>query len=261
MDPLTKNEINHRKDTKRTYWSQHLNSFTDRNSTFLTTLILTRQPELVHHAPSTHYPHTALVRHVVTSFHLSSPSLWAWSLSSSSSCMHHLPTESSFTTMALSEEKPASLFEWTYSGVDCNLPGNCGDACIYFIPTLQKILESSFIVPVCLVEMVWGWKRIQVSSSTPAMDHVMVTYSWKLRPVSFLDIDPTLFPCNYMTVFVPHFLPSSPGAITSETHSRGSHACKRSNCKSSSPYKSMPLLWYGNGLQNGLQSDDLGEWM
>ena len=64
--------------------------------------------------------------------------------------------------MTLSEESAASVFEWAYSGVDCNLPGNCGDACIYFIPTFQKILESSFIVPVCMLEMIWGWKRIQV---------------------------------------------------------------------------------------------------
>jgi len=55
----------------------------------------------------------------------------------------------------------SSLLEWTYAGVDCNLPGNCGDACVYFIPTLQKILESSFIIPICILEMVWGWRRIQ----------------------------------------------------------------------------------------------------
>jgi len=62
-------------------------------------------------------------------------------------------------------------FDWAVGGVDISLDAVGGDDCINFVPTRQKIIESCIFIPVALLQVFWGWKRIPslvVKVSAPA---------------------------------------------------------------------------------------------
>lgn len=54
------------------------------------------------------------------------------------------------------------FYEWTYAGVDHSIEGNGGPECIGFIPTWQKILETSIVCPIAIMEIIYGLRNISL---------------------------------------------------------------------------------------------------
>jgi len=52
------------------------------------------------------------------------------------------------------------MFEWAYEGVDHSLPGNGGQDCVDFIPTWQKLSESTLACIFAACCMKYAYKRV-----------------------------------------------------------------------------------------------------
>jgi hypothetical protein len=58
-------------------------------------------------------------------------------------------------------------FSWTYSGVDHSLAGNGGAGCVNFLPTSQKIIETSAFVLLSACAMIFAWPRLKLPDRVP----------------------------------------------------------------------------------------------
>ena len=58
-------------------------------------------------------------------------------------------------------------FSWTYSGVDHSLAGNGGADCVNFLPTSQKVLETSAFIAISVLEMLLAWPRLKLPERVP----------------------------------------------------------------------------------------------
>ncbi|PIK43070.1 putative transmembrane protein [Apostichopus japonicus] len=77
-------------------------------------------------------------------------------------CVNHLHRD---PYIMLLEEIQQSL-DWVCGGVDPNLEGNGGPACVQFLPPVQRLLETLLIAFIALLEMAVTWPHLKVPSHT-----------------------------------------------------------------------------------------------
>ena len=64
----------------------------------------------------------------------------------------------------------ASMFEWTYSGVDHDLDGNGGESCINFLPPWQRVVETLLCLSVAAAEIYFSYQKITLPDKIPYTD-------------------------------------------------------------------------------------------
>lgn len=77
-------------------------------------------------------------------------------------CIRHVQPD---PHIMLLEQIQESL-DWVCGGVDPNLEGNGGPACVQFLPPVQRTLETLLIALIALFEMAVTWPYLKVPSSS-----------------------------------------------------------------------------------------------
>lgn len=77
-------------------------------------------------------------------------------------CIRHVQPDPH--TMLL--EQIQESLDWVCGGVDPNLEGNGGPACVQFLPPVQRTLETLLIALIALFEMAVTWPYLKVPSSS-----------------------------------------------------------------------------------------------